>query len=147
MIYNKPDTKLDECIFVAEKIIPTDLCDAVVKDIETREWKPHEWYNTVRDTSHSEETMELDVQPTTPELQKLLGNFVVVAGKKYNELYSYQRNPSCIEKTGQIMYQFSPTRFNRYAPGPGASFLLSFGNELFGKENFGAFFSLILTTF
>ena len=117
MIYNKPDTKLDELIFVAEKIIPTDLCDAVVKDIETREWKPHEWYNTVRDTSHSEETMELDVQPTTPELQKLLGNFVVVAGKKYNELYSYQRNPSCIEKTGQIMYQFSPTRFNRYAPG------------------------------
>jgi hypothetical protein len=33
MTYNKPDTKLDECIYVAEKIIPADLCDAIVQDI------------------------------------------------------------------------------------------------------------------
>ena len=33
MTYNKPDTKLDECIYVAENIIPADLCDSIVKDI------------------------------------------------------------------------------------------------------------------
>ena len=72
MNYNKPDTKLDECIYIAEKIIPADICDVVVKDIETREWKPHQWYNNVTDTMGSEETMELDIQSTTPQLQKVL---------------------------------------------------------------------------
>ena len=42
---NKPDTKLHECIYVAEKIIPADICDVIVKDIESREWTPHRWYN------------------------------------------------------------------------------------------------------
>ena len=113
MTYNKPDTKLDECIFIAEKIIPADLCDAIVKDIETREWKPHEWYNVSTDTSRSEETKELDVQSSTPELHKAISFFVVEAGKIYNKNYSYQlpNNP------GQFMNQFSPVRFNRYKPG------------------------------
>ena len=44
MNYNKPDTKLDECIYIAEKIIPADFCDAVVQEIENRgEWRPHTW--------------------------------------------------------------------------------------------------------
>ena len=116
MTYNKPDTKLDECIFIAEKIIPADLCDAIVKDIETREWKPHKWYNPNTGKSGSEETKELDVQGATPELQKVLGDFVVEAGRQYNQNYSYQY-PSCAERTGQMMKQFSPVRFNRYAPG------------------------------
>ena len=116
MNFNKPDTKLDECIFIAQKIIPADLCDAIVKDIETREWKPHTWYNVITDKNHSEETMELDVQPITPQLQKTLGNYVVESGRIYNQNYSYQ-HPSCVEKTGQMMNQFSPVRFNRYAPG------------------------------
>ena len=119
MSYNKPDTKLDECIFIAEKIIPADLCDAIVQDIETRPWKPHEWYNSEPDgsfTTKSKETMELDVQNTTPELQRTLGNFIVEAARKYNKNYSYQ-HPSCIERTGQFMTQFCPIRFNRYTPG------------------------------
>ena len=33
MNYNKPDTKLDECIYVAEKIIPADICDVIVKEL------------------------------------------------------------------------------------------------------------------
>ena len=116
MNYNKPDTKLDECIFIAEKIIPADLCDAVVQDIETREWKPHTWYNNQQDTFVSEETMELDIQGVTPELQKVLGNYLVEAGRQYNQTYAYQ-HPSCVERTGQIMYQFNAIRFNRYKPG------------------------------
>ena len=116
MIYNKPDTKLDECIFVAEKIIPADLCDAIVKDIETRPWEPHTWYNEVTDSHSSKQTMELDVQNTTPELQRVLANFVVEAGKIYNKNYSYPYADQP-DRSGQFMSQFSPVRFNRYKPG------------------------------
>ena len=156
MTYNKPDTKLDECIFIAEKIIPTDLCDSIVQDIETREWKPHTWYNNVTDTNRSEQTMELDVQNTTPELQKVLSNFVVEAGRIYNQNYAY-KHPSCADRTGQIMFQFSVLRFNRYKPGqimrqhhdhihsifdgnvkglPAVSFILNFNNDYEGADLF-----------
>ena len=114
MNYNKPDTKLHECIYVAEKIIPADFCDAVVKDIETREWKPHSWYNVVTDTNHSEETMELDVQPASPQLQKQLGNFIVEAGRQYQQNYAFNFGDN---GSPNIMNQFCPVRFNRYAPG------------------------------
>ena len=159
MTYNKPDTKLDECIYIAEKIIPADLCDAIVQDIETRPWKPHEWYNSEPDgsfTTKSKETMELDVQNTTPELQRTLGNFIVEAARKYNKNYSYQ-HPSCIERTGQFMTQFCPIRFNRYTPGqimrqhhdhihsifdgklkgiPVLSFILNFNDDYEGADLF-----------
>ena len=116
MTYNKPDTKLDECIFVAKNIIPADLCDYIVQDIETREWRPHLWYNNITNSSHSEEKMELDIQSVTPELQKILINYVVEAGRVYNQNYSYPF-PDQPERTGQIMYEFCAIRFNRYAPG------------------------------
>ena len=116
MNYNKPDTKLDECIFVAQKIIPADLCDAIVQDIETRPWEPHTWYDKVTDAYNSEETMELDVQPASPQLQKQLGNFIVEAAKIYHKNYSYSYADQP-DRTGQMMSQFSPLRFNRYAPG------------------------------
>ena len=116
MTYNKTDTKLDECIFIAEKIIPADLCDAIVKDIETRPWEPHTWYNEVTDSHSSKQTMELDVQNTTPELQRVLANFVVEAGKIYNKNYSYPYADQP-DRSGQFMSQFSPVRFNRYKPG------------------------------
>ena len=156
MTYNKPDTKLDECIFIAEKIIPADLCDAVINDIETREWKPHSWYNNVTDISHSEQTMELDIQFSSPELQKILSQYVIEAGRQYNQNYSYQ-HPSCVEKTGQIMNQFCPVRFNRYSPGqimrqhidhihsifdgklkgiPVLSFILNFNDDYEGADLF-----------
>ena len=151
MNYNKPDTKLDECIFVAQKIIPADLCDAIVQDIETREWEPHSWYNNVTDTIHSAETKELDVQGATPELHRVLADFVVEAGRHYNQNYSFQFGK------GQIMSQFCPIRFNRYAPGqimrqhydhinsifdgerkgvPVLSFILNFNDDYEGADLF-----------
>ena len=112
MTYNKPDTKLDECIYIAEKIIPADLCDAVVKDIETREWQPHTWYNVMTDAHSSEETMELDVQSCTPEHQKVLSPIIVEAARIYNRNYRFFSDGQ-----GQFMNQFSPVRFNRYGSG------------------------------
>ena len=58
MTHNKPDTLLDECIFIAEKIIPADLCDSIVETIETRPWKPNVWYTNELDSYKSYETME-----------------------------------------------------------------------------------------
>ena len=113
MTFNKPDTKLEECIFIAEKIIPTDLCDAVVQNIETRPWNPHKWYNYQEEERYSNKTMELDVQGTTPELHKALSPFIIEAGRKYNQTYSYPY----VGKKGQFMSQFSIIRFNRYGPG------------------------------
>jgi len=157
MNYNKPDTKLDECIYIAEKIIPADFCDAVVQEIENRgEWRPHTWYNNQQDVFVSEETMELDIQFATSELQKAMTPFVIQAGKQYNQIYSYQ-HPSCAEKTEQIMYQFCPIRFNRYEPGqimrqhidhihsifdgkikgvPVLSFILNFNDDYEGADLF-----------
>ena len=112
MNYNHPNTKLDELIYVAENIIPADLCDAVIEDIETRPWKPHTWYNVQSNSYHSEDTQELDVQCVTPELNQALGKFIIEAGRMYNENYSYY--PSGISQVGQIMNQFCPIRFNRY---------------------------------
>ena len=113
MTYNKPDTKLDECIFVAQKIIPADLCDAIVQDIEKRKWKPHTWYSNVKD-SYFSETKELDIQYATPQLQKELKNYVIESGRQYNKNYAYHLSTW---KTNQMMNFFSTVRFNRYAPG------------------------------
>ena len=154
MNYNKPDTKLDECIFVAQKIIPADLCDAIVQDIETREWEPHRWYSNITDSSYSNETKELDIQHITPELHKVLGNFVIESGRVYNKKYRFQGDDMPL---GQIMTQFCPIRFNRYAPGqimrqhydhinsifdgerkgvPVLSFILNFNDDYEGADLF-----------
>ena len=156
MTYNKPDTKLDECIFIAEKIIPADLCDDIVVDIETREWQPHKWYNPIMDDNFSEEKKELDIQPISSELQKILGNFVVIAAREYNKNYTY-KNPDCFERTGQFMNTFCPIRLNRYSSGqimrqhhdhihdifdgklkgvPVLSFILNFNDDYEGADLF-----------
>ena len=111
---NKPDTKLHECIYVAEKIIPADICDVIVKDIESREWTPHKWYNVHKDSYHSEEKMELDTQGATPELQKQLGKFIIEAGRKYEKNYAFL---TFGDGSPNVMNNFCHVRFNRYSPG------------------------------
>ena len=69
---NDPRTQLKDLIHVEKGIIPANLCDHIIQDIETRPGKPHTWYNAGSNTYGSEETMELDVQSITPELQQLL---------------------------------------------------------------------------
>ena len=44
---NDPRTQLKDLIHVEKGIIPANLCDHIIQDIETREWKPHTWYNNV----------------------------------------------------------------------------------------------------
>ena len=76
-------------------------------------WKPHTWYNSQNNSYGSEETMELDVQGITPELQQLLTPIMIQLGAKYNQkVCSYP-----CERTSQIMNKFSAIRFNRYGKG------------------------------
>ena len=110
---NDPRTQLKDLIPVEKGIIPANLCDYIIKDIETRECRPQTWYNKVDDSYCSEETMELDVQGITPELQELLTPIMIQAGAAYNRKYAYLR----CDRTTQIMNKFSSIRFNRYSSG------------------------------
>jgi hypothetical protein len=109
---NKPDTQLKDLIHVERGIIPQNLCDYIVDQIEKNEWRPHSWYNNVANTFGSEETKELDVQNITAEHQQLLTPFMISAGASYNAKYHFE-----CERTMQIMNKFSAIRFNRYSPG------------------------------
>ena len=110
---NDPRTQLKALIHVEKGIIPANLCDHIISDIETREWKPHTWYNSVSGSFGSEETMELDVQGITSELQQLLTPIMIQAGSADNQKYAYLR----CERTQPIMNKFSTIRFNRYGSG------------------------------
>ena len=150
---NDPRTQLKDLIHVEKGIIPANLCDHIVQDIETREWKPHTWYNAVQGSFGSEETMELDVQPSTPELQQLLTPIIIQAGASYNRKYTWLKS----ERTMQIMNKFTGVRFNRYQPGqimrqhidhihsifdgkekgiPVLSFILNFNDDYEGADLF-----------
>jgi predicted 2-oxoglutarate/Fe(II)-dependent dioxygenase YbiX len=109
---NNPNTQLKDLIHVERGIIPPNLCDYLVDEIEKKEWRPHSWYNAVQGTFGSEETMELDVQNITAEHQSLLTPFMIQAGAAYNAKYHFE-----CERTMQIMNKFSAIRFNRYSPG------------------------------
>jgi predicted 2-oxoglutarate/Fe(II)-dependent dioxygenase YbiX len=109
---NNPNTQLKDLIHVERGLIPTNLCDYIVDEIEKKEWRPHSWYNNVQGTFGSEETKELDVQNITAEHQSLLTPFMISAGASYNAKYHFE-----CERTMQIMNKFSAIRFNRYSPG------------------------------
>ena len=110
---NDPRTQLKDLIHVEKGIIPANLCDHIIQDIETREWRPHTWYNASSGSYGSEETKELDVQPATPELQQLLTPIIIQAGAAYNQKFAWMKS----ERTLQIMQKFTAVRFNRYQPG------------------------------
>jgi len=114
MTFNSPNTALKDLIHVEKGIIPAGVCDFIIKDIETREWSAHTWYNSANGSFGSEETMELDVQGTTDELQALLTPYVIQMGSIYNNMVLYEGGG---ERTRQIMNKFSKVRFNRYEKG------------------------------
>ena len=113
MSSNNPNIQLKDLIHVEKGIIPDNLCEYIIKDIDTRDWRPHTWYNAQTNTNSSEETMELDVQSITPELQQLLTPIMIRAGAAYNHKYAYPHSL----RTQQIMNKFTGIRFNRYSSG------------------------------
>ena len=109
---NNPNTQLKDLIHIECGLIPANLCDYLVGEIEKKEWYPHSWYNNVRGTLNSEEIREPDVQYITTEHQQLLTPFIIRAGSVYIAKYHFES-----ERTIQIMNKSSGIRFNRYSPG------------------------------
>jgi len=107
---NNPNTQLKDLIHVERGIIPANLCDSLVEEIEKNEWNPHSWYSEHQDSVNSYGETEPDVQESTSDHQNLLMPFVIQTVREYNIKYSYL-------KRSVIVSKFSALRFNRYAPG------------------------------
>jgi hypothetical protein len=99
-------------IHVEKGVIPRNICDFTIDDLEKRDWRAHTWYNPEEEGFNSEETMELEVQFATPDLRELLMPHVFQAAGAYNAKFAFSN-----EKTDQIFFKFSHIRFNRYSPG------------------------------
>ena len=92
-----------------ENLIPKDVCETVLEKIKQREeWKPHEWYNNISDSRHSEETKELDILPTETNTQEMMTPFI---------LQSIEMYMAHIKSSKTLIKTFTPIRFNRYAEG------------------------------
>ena len=110
---NNFNVQLKDLIHVERNLIPGDLCDHTLEVIESREWRSHDWYSPTDNSYGSEETMELDVQNITPELQELFTPLIIEACNAYSEKYSFK---GC-DRTQEVVHKFSSLRFNRYSNG------------------------------
>lgn len=101
--------KVEDYIHVTN-VIPSEVCDSIVEDIENKDWYPHTWYNASSDQFTSEETKELDVLSFDVKNHSILVPYVIEAARQYNMEYAYLDT----ERTNQIMGKFCSIRFNRY---------------------------------
>ena len=86
-----------------------------LKDIETREWEKHQWYNNVTDSHHSEETRELDVQTSTKELQNELKG--AAGGKRLARMKNEGVSCPVLEKVIGFVQCFACSNFIRRVTG------------------------------
>ena len=107
---NNSNTKLKDFIYVEKNIIPSDICEIIIKDVETRPWQPHFWNDEQGNNIEKVYNRELDTQFGNKKLQELLSPFISKCGKIYSKKYSYLN-------TQHIMHDFSWIRYNRYSPG------------------------------
>ena len=129
---NDPGTKLKDLIHVERGAITPDLCDYIIKDIETREWEKHSWYN-LNEEVKSEDTKELDVQYITSDLQYSLLSIMNHVASSYVKEYSYKQS----YLTQSIMTMYSHIRFNRYSNGQTMKQHHDHIHSLFDGENKG----------
>ena len=95
-----------------KNVISKQICEDILSVIKNKEWSKHEWYSPVTKERTSEETKELDIQPTDEALQQILTPSIIEAGGEYNQKFALKE-----EKLSQFINTFSPVRFNRYEPG------------------------------
>ena len=56
-------------------VVSKQICKDILSVIKNQEWEKHKWHSNITNTSTSEETKELDVQPTSQSLQNILTPF------------------------------------------------------------------------
>lgn len=102
--------RIEDYIHVTN-VIPSNICDEIINDIENKDWYPHTWYNSSSNVYVSEETKELDVLSFDTKNHNILVPYVIEAARQYNMEYAYLDT----ERTNQIMSKFCAIRFNRYS--------------------------------
>ena len=108
---NSENTSLKNFLMLEKNVIPSSLCDEVIDEIKTHEWKKHLWSDFEKEY-HSEQNKELSILFSTDSLHDKLSSYIVESGYQYLERYSF---PS--EKTRNFIHKCSRIRFNRYSPG------------------------------
>ena len=98
----KASNQLHEYIHVERSIIPEDVCDSTIANLDHSKWEPHGWSDLYAKKYDSNNTRELDVQQSTREDNQILLPYMVKA------VENYQPN---------LITRFSLIRFNRYAQG------------------------------
>jgi len=142
---------IKDYVHLEKEFIPKELCNNIIDQIERNQWSPHHWYSPTSNSVNSEETMELDVQTASSELNEILTPYVIQAGAIYNSKFAYLDS----SKMRQIMNKFCNIRFNRYSKGqimrehfdhihsifdgnekgiPVLSFILNFNDDYTGGE-------------
>lgn len=98
-------TKYDlrDFIFHQKSIIPSELCDKIVADIDRDEWKKHTWYDAKDNNVYSLED-ELDISYS--KASNDLYPFVLESLLKYQQIHNQS-----------LVYKHNGIRFNRYSPG------------------------------
>jgi len=104
--------KVNDYIMVINSI-PKELCEELIDECNTKEWKKHKWNNYATGTFTSESTKELFVMPCTQDQQNKITPYLIKALEEYQIKYSTEG-----EKTqGPWLTKFSPIRFNKYPIG------------------------------
>jgi len=94
-------------------IIPPQMCEEVLKDIQAKEWTKHSWYAYSGNDYSSKPDKELDVLSATQELHDALSPYVFQALQAYMLKYVPQEG----ERIKGFIKTFTPIRFNRYSTG------------------------------
>ena len=74
-----------------KNVISKQICEDILSVIKNKEWSKHEWYSPVTKERTSEETKELDIQPTDEALQQILTPSIIEAGGEYNQKFALKK--------------------------------------------------------
>lgn len=110
---NTPESKLKDLIHIERAIVPANICQGVIEQIEQNQWSKHLWQsyetsNVVRTRDDNSE--ELDVQFITPELQDVMAPYLIRANELYHEHFAFKSHAQYL-----LVKEISYLRFNRYS--------------------------------
>lgn len=105
------ESKLKDFIHIERNLIPTDVCNQVIENIENESWSTHQWH-TLSGDSFSENEKELSIVFAKSNMQKLLMPYVTDAALKYVNNYAFSDG-----RMQTFIHRVSKIRFNRYCVG------------------------------